>query len=83
LYGLKSLDEEIRVALENSLILELKQAGDALDLIDVDEERCGRELLPLLYHMLKTALPYKTHEILFSCQGACNKKVRTQHDQPL
>lgn len=83
LYSCSALDEETRMALENSLILELKQAGDALDLIDVDEERCGRELLPLLYHMFKVALPHKTHEILFPCQETCNKKVRTQHDQPL
>ncbi len=83
LYDSQALDEPTRATLENSLIIELKHACDALDLIEMDEGRCGTELAPLLYHTLKVALPHKTHEILFPCQEICHKKARNQHDQSL
>ena len=76
LYGTPTLDDTTKTILEHSLILELKQAENALDLINVDSERCGCELSPLLYHMLRTALPRKTHEVLFPCANPKRKECR-------
>ena len=83
LYGTSKLDNETKNTLEDLLILELKQAADALDLVDVNVDQCGCELLPLLSHMLRTALPHKTHEVLFPCRTASDKKARYPHDQSL
>lgn len=83
LYGTPALGDETRATLESSLILELKQAADALDLIDIDVDRCGCELSPLLSHTLRTALPHKTHEVLFPCRATSGKKARRTHDKSL
>lgn len=69
LYGEEGLTQEHREHLENALIVELRHACDALDLVEIDPAACGTELSPLLYHMLQVALPQKTHEVLFpSCK---------------
>jgi len=69
LYGEEGLTQEHREHLENALIVELRHACDALDLVEIDPVACGTELSPLLYHMLQVALPQKTHEVLFpSCK---------------
>ncbi len=75
LYGEDGMTQERREHLENALIVELHRACDALDLVHIDETMCGKELSPLLYHMLQTALPQKTHEILFpKCKQPSTKE---------
>jgi hypothetical protein len=65
LYQETGLPDDLREQLENAMIIELSHARDALDLIAIDENSCGRELSPLLYHILEEALPMKTHAVLF------------------
>ena len=67
LYGEEGLTDERREHLYLALGAELQRAQAALDLIDVDTERCGKELLPLLYHILEIALP-DTAERYYSTQ---------------
>ena len=78
LYGEQGLTTECREDLENALIIELQHAADALDLVEIDENRCGKELSPLLYHMLQVALPRKTHEVLFPTKQNSPKKASKQ-----
>jgi hypothetical protein len=73
------LTPERREHLEYALIIELQHAADALDLIEIDENRCGKELSSLLYHMLQVALPRKTHEVLFPTEANPPKKASEQH----
>ncbi len=69
LYGEQGITDERREHLSNALALELQHAADALDLVTVDNDRCGQELSPLIEHMLKTALPATAHKVLFpSCE---------------
>lgn len=84
LYGEEILSEQHRQDLENALARELKLATDALDLVSVDEQLCGKELLPLLYHMLQTALPNAAWRVL-NPQNDQNKKRKraTSHDGSL
>jgi hypothetical protein len=56
------------------MVIELSHARDALDLIAIDDESCGRELSPLLYHILEEALPRKTHAVLFPSSQRCKKE---------
>ncbi|MBO5898590.1 MAG: hypothetical protein J6R04_06230 [Clostridia bacterium] len=65
LYGEDGLTNERREHLRGALACELGAARDALDLIDVDEEKCGKELSPLLYHILDIALPAAAERVLF------------------
>lgn len=65
LYGEEGLTKARREHLYLALSAELRHAIDAVDLIDLDEQNCGRELLPLLSHMLETALPATAERILF------------------
>jgi hypothetical protein len=65
LYGENGLTDERREHLRGALACELRAAHDALDLIDIDEEKCGKELSPLLYHMLEIALPAAAEHVLF------------------
>lgn len=66
LYGLPQLPQETRAELMPVLLDELRQCKDALDLLEIDRERCGRELQPLLYHMFDEALPHVTRQVLLS-----------------
>lgn len=74
LYRETGLTDEARELLENAMIVELSHARDALDLITIDEEVCGRELSPLLYHILEEALPRRTHAVLFPSPQRCKKE---------
>lgn len=65
LYDESGLTDEHREQLRYALLAELRHAVDALDLLDIDENTCGKELSPLLYHMLETALPAATERVLF------------------
>lgn len=80
LYGESGMTAECREHLENALIVELRHAADALDLVEIDPTACGQELSPLLYHMLQVALPQKTHEILFP---KCNQPVTKENDRSI
>ena len=82
LYPDIGLTQDVRDQLEDAMILELAHARDALDLIAIDEERCGRELSPLLYHILEEALPQKTHAVLHPVPKR-SKKESTSHDRSL
>lgn len=76
LYGEEGLTAARREHLYLALGAELRHAIDAVDLLDVDEQRCGKELLPLIYHMLETALPATAERILFpEKQTKSNKKA--------
>ncbi len=74
LYGEEGLTDERRKHLQGALLHELSAARDALDLIDIDEERCGKELSPLLYHMLEIALPAVAERVLFPVPDNKKKK---------
>ena len=65
LYEQADLTDDVRRQLEDAMIVELSRARDALDLIEIDADTCGRELSPLLYHILEEALPMRTHAVLF------------------
>lgn len=75
LYQESALTDDAKEQLENAMIIELARARDALDLIVIDKEQCGRELSPLLYHILEEALPQKTHAVLFPAPKRCTKKA--------
>ena len=86
LYGEQELSELHRKDLYYALLKELRQATDALDLITVDPERCGKELSPLLYHMTEVALPEATRRVLFPDTAQTKqrkKKVSDLHDGSL
>ena len=65
LYGDEGLTPERRKHLDVALALELKHAADAFDLVSPDPDRCGRELAPLIDHMLRIALPNAAAKVLF------------------
>lgn len=76
LYGDEGLTNERREYLRGALACELNAARAALDLIEIDSERCGKELSPLLYHMLETALPAAAERVLFpDAKSKKNKKA--------
>jgi hypothetical protein len=75
LYGTDELPDQTKKDLQAALLLELKQAADAIDLIDIPADTCGVELSPLLYHMLQVALPQKTAEVLSPLPAKSQKKV--------
>lgn len=78
LYGEEGLTPERREHLRCALTAELKHAVAALDLITIDEQACGKELSPLLYHMLETALPAAAERVLFPAPSdKRQKKVST------
>ena len=74
LYGEEGLTTERREYLRGALMCELNAARDALDLIEIDREQCGKELSPLLYHMLETALPAAAERVLFPISNAKKNK---------
>ncbi len=74
LYSETGLTEDVRKHLENAMIIELSRARDALDLSAIDDESCGRELSPLLYHILEEALPRRTHTVLSPSSKRCKKE---------
>ena len=82
LYAQARLTPEVKEQLENAMVVELSHARDALDLITIDEQACGRELSPLLYHILEEALPMKTHAVLFPSPKR-RKKESISHGRSL
>jgi hypothetical protein len=80
LYGDEGLTAERREHLQLSLVTELKAARRALDLVTVDEQTCGKELLPLLYHILDIALPDTAERILFP-KTPCKATKKASIDQ--
>lgn len=84
LYGDEGLTTERREHLSHALALELGHAADALDLLSADEKQCGQELMPLLYHMLKTALPGAAQNVLFPSPDRNKKRKRAaNHDRSI
>ncbi len=71
IYGEMQLTDLHRQDLNCALATELQKAADALDLVTVDSKTCGKELMPLLYHMLQVALPNAAQRVLFPVE---NKK---------
>ena len=82
LYAKVDLTPDVKEQLEDAMVVELSRARDALDLLSIDENTCGRELSPLLYHILEEALPAKTHAVLFPAPKRC-KKESISHDRSL
>lgn len=76
LYGEEGLTDERREHLQGALMCELNAARDALDLIDVNEDKCGKELSPLLYHMLEIALPAAAERVLFPAHAPQKKNKK-------
>ena len=76
LYQTDELCDQTKKDLLAVLLLELKQAADAVDLIDIPADTCGVELSPLLYHMLQVALPQKTEAVLFPATAKSQEKVK-------
>jgi hypothetical protein len=86
LYGEQELSEQHRKDLYYALLKELRQASDALDLITIDPDRCGKELSPLLYHMAEIALPEVTRRVIFPDTTKAKRqkqKVSDLHDGSL
>lgn len=80
LYGDEGLTPERREHLNAALALELKHAADAFDLVSPDPDHCGCELLPLIDHMLKIALPDAAHKVLFPTPDKKDKRKRAVND---
>ena len=83
LYGEPSLSQEHREDLHRALANELRLAANSLDLVSIDEQKCGRELSACLYHMLQIALPGVAEQILLEPKNKQRKKVSKVHDGSL